>query len=86
MAKLPFKNIEHIVYEHTKEGVLVAIEKENSKKIGAFFKAYKGKKKVPNDKINGFKFILDEEFDSLKIDFSTELEFEIQYLKKFPLK
>lgn len=86
MPKLPFKNIEHIVYEHTKEGMLVAIEKENSKKISEYFKANKGAKKLPNDKINGYKFILDEEFNSLKIDFSEDFDFEIQYLKKFPLK
>lgn len=86
MPTLPFKNIEHIVYEHTKEGMLVAIENENSKKISEYFKANKGAKKLPNDKINGYKFILDDEFNSLKIDFSEEFDFEIQYLKKFPLK
>ena len=86
MPKLPFKNIEHIVYEHTTEGMLVAIEKENAKKISEYFKANKGAKKLPNDKINGYKFIMDEEYNSLKIDFDTEYNFEIQYLKKFPLK
>lgn len=86
MAKLPFNNIEHIVYEHTKEGMLVAIEKENSKKIGEYFKVNKESKKLPNDKINGYKFIMDEEYNSLKIDFETEFDFEIQHLKKFPLK
>lgn len=86
MPKLPFKNIEYIIYEHTKEGMLVSIEKENSKKISEYFKANKEAKKLSNDKINGYKFILDEEFNSLKIDFSEEFDFEIQYLKKFPLK
>ena len=86
MPTLPFKNIEHIVYEHTKEGMLVAIEKENAKKISAYFKVNKGAKKLPNDKINGFKFIMDDEYHTLKIDFETEFDFEIQYLKKFPLK
>lgn len=86
MPILPFKNIEHIVYEHTKEGILVAIEKENAKKINEYFKANKGAKKLPNDKINGYKFIMDEEYKTLKIDFDTEFDFEIQHLKKFPLK
>ena len=86
MPKLPFNNIEHIVYEHTKECMLVAIEKENAKKISEYFKANKKAKKLPNDKINGYKFIMDEEYNSLKIDFEAEFEFEIQYLKKFPLK
>ena len=86
MPKLPFNNIEHIVYEHTKKGMLVAIEKENSKKISEYFKTNKGAKKLPNDKINGYRFIMDEEYNSLKIDFDTEFDFEIQYLKKFPLK
>ena len=86
MPTLPFKNLEHIVYEHTKEGRLVAIEKEQSKKIGQFFKKYKGKKAKPSDKVKGHWFIMDEEYNSLKIDFSEEIKVEIKELVLFPLK
>ena len=32
MPILPFKNVEHVIYEHIKEAKLVAVEKEESKK------------------------------------------------------
>ena len=86
MPTLPFKNVEHIVYEHQAMGKLVAVEKVESKKIGAFFKKYKGKKSKPNDKVTGFWFVMDEEYNSLKIDFSEEVELEIKELVVFPLK
>lgn len=86
MPLLPFKNIEYIIYEHTKEGRLVAIEKKRSKEVSIFFKCYKSKKIKPADKILGYWFILDEEHNSLKIDFSEEVEVEIRELKIFPLK
>lgn len=86
MPTLPFHNIEHIIYEHVKEGKLFAIEKTESKKVGAYFKKHKGKKAKPNDKIKGHWFVLDEEYNSLKIDFSQEVELEIKNLEIFPLK
>jgi hypothetical protein len=64
---------------------LVAIEKSESKKIGSYHKKYKGKKDKPKEYIKGFKFILDEEFNSLKIDFSQELNFDINRLIKVKL-
>lgn len=86
MATLPFNNIEHIIYEHVKEGKLFAIEKTESKRADTFFKKYKGKKAKPNDKIKGYWFIMDEEYNSLKIDFSEEVEVKIKELELFPLK
>ncbi len=86
MPTLPFQNVEHVVYEHQTEGRLVAIEKTESKRVGVFFKANKGKKAKPNDKIKGHWFIIDEEYNSLKIDFSQEVEVEIKELELFPLK
>ena len=56
------------MYEHTKLECIVAIERENCKLIKSYFKKYKGKTEQPNDKVPGYKFINDEEFDSLKID------------------
>ncbi len=51
-------------------------------KIKAYHKANKGKKPLPSQKIKGYRFILDEEFASLKIDFSQEHLFEIRELVK----
>lgn len=86
MPILPFQNVEHVIYEHQSEGKLVAIEKEESKQIGVFVKKYKGKKVKPKDKVTGFWMILDEEYNSLKIDFSNEIKVEIKELELFPLK
>lgn len=86
MPILPFKNVEHIIYEHKSEGKLVAVEKEKAKKIGMFFKKYKGKKVKPKDKVTGHWMIVDEEYNSLKIDFETEVKIEIKELELFPLK
>ena len=86
MPTLPFNNVEHIVYEHTKEERLVAIEKEESNKISVFNKKNKGKRSKPNDKVVGYWFVLDAEYNSLKIDFNEEVKVEIKYLEIFPLK
>ncbi len=86
MPILPFQNIEHLIYEHQKAGRLVAVEKEESKKISAFLKKYKGKKTKPNEKVTGFWFVLDDEYNSLKIDFKEEVKVEIKELVLFPLK
>ena len=86
MPILPFQNVEHVIYEHAKEGKLIAIEKEESKNIGIFFKKYKVKKVKPSDKISGFWMVLDEEYNSLKIDFEKEIKVEIKELEVFPLK
>ena len=86
MPILPFKNVEHVIYEHVTEGKLVAIEKEESEKIGVFFKKYKGKKVKPKDKVSGFWMVMDEEYKTLKIDFEKEVNVEIKELELFPLK
>jgi phosphopentomutase len=86
MPILPFKNLEHIVFEHKTEGRLIAIEKTESKRVGVFFKANKGKTSKPSDTIKGHWFMMDEKYNSLKIDFSKEVEVEIKELELFPLK
>jgi threonine aldolase len=59
---------------------LVAIHRDDCKTIKAWRKKTKGQKEKPSELIAGYKFVLDEEFDSLKIDFSKELTFEIRDL------
>jgi len=70
-------------YENQSLGVLVAIDRQDTKIIKAYYKKYKGKKEMPNEKISGYVFILDEEVDSLKIDFSAKKAFLIKDLVKF---
>ncbi len=70
------------MYENQRLECLVAIERGDCKLIKAYFKKYKGKQDKPKDKVSGFKFVMDEEFDSLKIDFETKLDFEIRDLTK----
>jgi hypothetical protein len=86
MPILPFKNVEHVIYEYISAGKLVAVEKEESKKIDVFFNKYKGKRAKPSDKVRAHWFVMDEEYNSLKIDFSSEIEVEIKELELFPLK
>ncbi|MGB1041309.1 MAG: hypothetical protein ACPGVD_10585 [Flavobacteriales bacterium] len=86
MPILPFNNVEHVIYEHTKEGKLFAVEKSNTELIKAFFKKNKSKKAKPSDEISGYWFVMDEEYNSLKIDFSEEIKVEIRELVLFPLK
>ncbi|MEN8927275.1 MAG: hypothetical protein ABF242_05930 [Flavobacteriales bacterium] len=86
MPILPFKNVEHIIYEHQTKGKLVAVEKEESKKVGVFKKKFKGKKTKPSEKVTGHWMINDEEYNSLKIDFTKEVKVEIKDLVIFPLK
>lgn len=74
---------EHLVYEIEQEGILVAIEKQNASIIKKYWKKYKGKSEQPEDTIQGFPFIHDEEQDSLKIDFEQEQAYQIKLLKKF---
>ncbi len=70
------------MYENQRLECLVAIDREDCKLVKAYFKKYKGKQDQPKDKVAGFKFVMDEEFDSLKIDFTTKQEFEIRDLSK----
>jgi len=86
MANLAFVNKSEVIYENLSEGILVAISGEENSKIIDFQKKNTGKKKVPSTKVKGYRFVLDEEFDSLKIDFSVEVDFIIKDLKLFPFK
>tara|TARA_B110000879_G_scaffold160425_1_gene207129 strand:+ start:47 stop:307 length:261 start_codon:yes stop_codon:yes gene_type:complete len=75
-----------VIYEHQKLGVLVAVSNENNSIVRGFFKKYKGKKTQPSDTVEAYKMIVDEEFNSLKIDFSQIFNFAIKDLIVFPLK
>lgn len=69
------------IYENTVLECLVAIQRDDCKKIKAYRKKNKGQKDKPSALIAGYKFVMDEEFNSLKIDFSEELQFEIRDLE-----
>ena len=86
MNLLGSKKKGEVVYEHSSLSVLVALTFEDSCIVKDYIKKYKNKKNLPSEKINGFKFQVDQEFDSLKIDFSKTYEFLIRDLKLFPLK
>ncbi len=73
---------EHIIYEETNEGILIAVHENDAKTIKNYFKKYKGKKEKPNDTVSGYKFIYDEEFQSHKIDFTKVFTFQIKNLSK----
>lgn len=59
-------------YHHLKLGTLVALDEENEMLLKNFARASKHKrqKNAPTIKVKAYKFIMDEEFESLKIDFS----------------
>jgi len=71
---------EYEIYENQALECLVAILRDECKKIKTYRKKNKGQKTMPSELIAGYKMVLDEEFDSLKIDFSTEFQFEIRDL------
>ena len=75
--------VEYLIYEHDTLQTLIATEKSNQSIIKKYWKKFKGKSELPDDSIKGYMLIPDEEQESLKIDFSRELNFEIKYLKKF---
>ena len=70
------------MYENVRLECFVAIERDDCKVVTSYFKKYKGKKEQPNDAISGFKFVMDDEFDSLKIDFENKCQFKIKDLVK----
>ena len=82
MALLRTIKSDYEMYENQRLECLVAIERDDCKIIKSYFKKYKGKQDMPKDKVPGYKFVLDEEFDSLKIDFESKYEFEIRDLVK----
>ena len=53
MPTLPFKNVEHVVYEHQTEGRLVAIEKTESKRVGVFLKLTKERNQSQMKRLKG---------------------------------
>ncbi len=83
MAVLRKIDNQHIIYEEKTLGVLVAIKKENTAQIKRYWKQNKGKSEQPDDTIQGFSFVHDEEQESLRIDFENEMEFKIKNLEKF---
>lgn len=72
---------EFLIYEETVLSVLIAVRKEDQKRIKKYWKS-KDKSKE-EQMISGFPFIQTEEQDSLKIDFETKKNYEIVNLKKF---
>lgn len=65
-------------YHHQKLNALVAIDESNQQLIKDYYKAQRKKAtgKIA-DSVKGFRFELDEELQTLKIDFSTEQTFKI---------
>ncbi|MFT5821250.1 MAG: hypothetical protein ACI8ZM_002502 [Crocinitomix sp.] len=74
---------EHLIYDNTVLGFLIAIDKSDQKIIKKFWKKYKGKSIVEADAIEGYRLVQDDEQDSLKIDFSEKVEYLIRDLVKF---
>ena len=85
MKSIAAKNRGEVIYEHTGLSVLVAISQENNCTVKAFQKKHP-KNKKSTEKISGFKLVVDQEFGTLKIDFSESFDFLIKDLKLFPLK
>lgn len=74
-------------YTNNALNALVAIERTDAKLIGKTFKKFKKADKIPDElTIEGYLFILDNEYQSLKIDFSEKLSFKIKDLEKADIK
>lgn len=71
---------EHFIYEDEENGLLVAISKDDQKAIKKYWKS-KGKTEVTA--VPGHPMVVDEEHNSLKIDFSKTNAYNIQNLKLF---
>lgn len=71
-------------YHHQELDILIALDDENGKAVSTYWKTNKGKQKgaLPNLKVTGFKLVPDEEFQSLKIDFTQSFQFEAKHLLK----
>jgi hypothetical protein len=74
---------QHAIYVHEKLGHLVAVDKAEIPKFKAYYKKYKGKKDPPKETVSGFPFVMDEEQESLKIDFEKPQQYVIAELTKF---
>ena len=73
-------------FHHQELDILVAIDSENRNILSDYWKATKGKQKGKSPKIKGYKLIPDEEFQSLKIDFSESFQFEAKNLVQTKLQ
>ena len=84
MAILRTIKSDYEFFQHQTLEILVALDAENRKLLSNYWKSNKGKKKttVPQIQVNGYKLILDEEFETLKIDFSELFSFEAKDLIK----
>ena len=81
--KLEINTPSYNYYAHSITTGLVAVERTESKAIGKAFKKYKRAEKIPDDLIvKGYPFVLDEEYQSLKINFSEEFSYKIKDLEK----
>jgi len=71
-------------YHHQKLDILVAIDTKNRKLLLNYWKSSKGKKKetLKKIKVSAYKMIEDEEFQSLKIDFTQSFQFDAKELVK----
>jgi hypothetical protein len=71
-------------YHHQELDILIALDAENRKLVSTYWKTNKSKQKgtLPNQKVTGFKLVPDEEFQSLKIDFSQSFQFEAKHLQQ----
>jgi len=74
-------------YHHQALNIVVALDEENRKILTTWWKENNGKQQgvLPKLKVTGFKLINDEEFQSLKIDFSESFQFEAKELQKVNL-
>lgn len=81
--KLEINTPSYNYYSHSITNSLVAIERTESKAIGKAFKKYKKAALISDELVvKGFPFVLDEEYQSLKIDFSEEQSYKIKDLEK----
>jgi hypothetical protein len=71
-------------FHHQELDILIALDAENRKLVSTYWKTNKGKQKgaLPNQKVTGFKLVPDEEFQSLKIDFTQSFQFEAKHLQQ----
>lgn len=75
-------------FHHESLDIFVALDSKTRKTLSTYWKANKGKQKgmLPKLKITGYKLVFDEEFQSLKIDFTETFEFEAKDLHQTKLK
>lgn len=87
MSMIKKNNEKYNYYQFEPTGQLVAVGFEESKKISTLYKKHKKAEKISsNEEVEGFLFVLDEEFDSLKIDFSAKNKFKVNQLIKAAIK